>query len=242
MNLFELRKNFVETSGRYDLIKDTTTYEDDGANYYISIAQKYLDRRSIVENNTTQIIRHIKQGDFYVLFKNNISLLDVRFFDIDNTNIELERVGLKRYYSLFGNQENLEGDVFYYTLLNLTTSPDQKNTNFLDLDGFNSLFDVTLNINYDQTGLAFLPIAAQEYTLKIAGKFLSTELINDSDVSFWSVNYPEILIRAALLQLEINNRNTEGAKDWVRAIDDNLNDIEKDIVDFETSNITQLEG
>lgn len=242
MNLKEVRKKVVEISGRYDLVVDIETYNDNGANYYINNGQKYLDRRGVVENNTTEIFKHINPGDFYVFFKNYRNLLDVRFFDKENNNIELKKIDTKDFYSLIQNTSCIEEDFYYYTFLNLTTNPSQDSGNFIDLDGFNYLFDVTLNTNYEYTGIVFTPKATQEYTLKLTGKFLSTYLISDEDISFWSINYPSLLVRSTLMQLEIDNRNTTGVKDWSFSIDNELNDIEKDLIEADIIGKNQMKG
>jgi hypothetical protein len=43
MNLLGIRTDFVEKTGRHDLVVDTTDYVDNGANYFIQAAQRLLD-------------------------------------------------------------------------------------------------------------------------------------------------------------------------------------------------------
>ena len=40
------RQKFVELSGHYDLVTDTTSWDDNGADFYIDAAEEYLDFRS----------------------------------------------------------------------------------------------------------------------------------------------------------------------------------------------------
>lgn len=43
-NLFEARVRLIDLTGRYDLIKDTDSYEDAGANFFINAGIKMLNR------------------------------------------------------------------------------------------------------------------------------------------------------------------------------------------------------
>jgi hypothetical protein len=61
------------------------------------------------------------------------------------------------------------------------------------------------------------------------------ELIDNSNNNYWTNVSPEILIKAALYQLEVFNRNTEGAKDWLNAIETETLGLEFDLV-MEESN------
>ena len=42
MNLLQIRKKFLDLSGRYDLVNDD--YSDNGANFFINEGRKFLDR------------------------------------------------------------------------------------------------------------------------------------------------------------------------------------------------------
>jgi hypothetical protein len=84
-------------------------------------------------------------------------------------------------------------------------------------------------------GIIFTPKADAAYNIEVVGKFLSAELTDEDGTNYWSVVAPEILLKAALYQLEIFNRNTEGANDWLSALTSEARDLEFDMV-MEESN------
>jgi hypothetical protein len=55
-------------------------------------------------------------------------------------------------------------------------------------------------------------------------------------------NHPELLVMAAQCVLEKFQRNTEGVKDWMEAIKLELNEIDSDLVEEETAEISQMGG
>lgn len=57
------------------------------------------------------------------------------------------------------------------------------------------------------------------------------ELSNDTDECYWSTEHPDILIHAALCRLEISYRNTTGANDWLRAINNDLTNLDMEWVE-----------
>lgn len=69
MNLFQIRKNLIDHSGRFDLVVDTTNYVDAGANYWINEGSKLLD--SIQEHQQTVLNKQVDivKGDHRVLVK-----------------------------------------------------------------------------------------------------------------------------------------------------------------------------
>ena len=67
-------------------------------------------------------------------------------------------------------------------------------------------------------------------------------MASDTDVSFWSVVHPEVLIMSSLRMVEVFNRNTEGVRDWDGAIATEMRTIDSDYVDEEIAKIDQMEG
>ena len=74
------------------------------------------------------------------------------------------------------------------------------------------------------------------------GVYFSTPLEHDSDQSFWSDRFPSTLVKAALYQLEQFFRNTEGANDWLLAVQADVRLIEMDLVEEESNGINQIWG
>ncbi len=68
------------------------------------------------------------------------------------------------------------------------------------------------------------------------------KLVNDDDKNFWSERHPFILVMAAMRQVEVSYRNTEGQKDWEAAIRGELFGQELDWADQESQEVSQMEG
>jgi hypothetical protein len=78
--------------------------------------------------------------------------------------------------------------------------------------------------------------------------FYSDELINDEDRTWWTETHPLLLIKAALLHVEMTYRNTEGVKDWLGADDmpgtikGDIKQLNMDIVEEEIAGINKMIG
>jgi len=102
--------------------------------------------------------------------------------------------------------------------------------------------DVVLGDTYDTGAIMWMPPTDAVYTLSILAQFYERELINGTDVNFWSSQFPETLIQAAMLMLERFYRNTEGVRDHQAAILDDLRGIDFEIVEEEISGINTMQG
>ncbi|RLI52540.1 MAG: hypothetical protein DRP09_17690, partial [Candidatus Thorarchaeota archaeon] len=91
-------------------------------------------------------------------------------------------------------------------------------------------------------GIIFWPPADKEYVIETWGLFYSPELEDDDHESYWSVTNPLVLIMAALREIEVFNRNTEGVKDWELAIRSEVSGIGKDLVEEDIAEHDQMEG
>ena len=68
------------------------------------------------------------------------------------------------------------------------------------------------------------------------------ELDSDDQSCFWSDLHPDILTHAALQRLEVSYRNTQGANDWLTAILNDLNELDKEWIEEATANLDAMEG
>lgn len=64
MNLGEIRKQFVQLSGRSDLVKDTTSWEDNGADFFINAGQRLLDWLQDTTHTKAWHYERLVPGDF----------------------------------------------------------------------------------------------------------------------------------------------------------------------------------
>lgn len=78
--------------------------------------------------------------------------------------------------------------------------------------------------------------------IKIYGKFHSKALSSNTDTNYWSENYPNLLVMAALRNLEGFYRNTQGYNDYDRIVKDRLIEIDSDLVGWIDAEEMQMEG
>ena len=110
---------------------------------------------------------------------------------------------------------------------------------FITLSGRDDL----VNNDDSDNGANYFINAAQKYLDKRFGHAeLSLELEDDADTSWWTLEAPETLVLASLYELEVAYRNTEGANDWMGALNNELMSLEYDQISEEITGIDQMEG
>lgn len=215
MNLLEIREQFVLLSGRYDLANDD--YTDNGADFYIKAGQKYLDRLHTYEKATLRLRWPIAANEHRVFISQVRSIKHVWYYGNDNRLELIEKPVdlLKKWFPDWNNTDN-------------------------GVPRFYGIDKAVLGTG--TTRMFILPPPDTAGEIVAEGLFYARELLTDEDVSYWSEMYPSLLVMAALRELEIFYRNTQGKRDWEEAIQSELHAFEMDLVDREMTNATQMEG
>ena len=102
----------------------------------------------------------------------------------------------------------------------------EENANLGSLEGHDLIFGTD---RYSYDGIVFAPSSDQAYTVTIFHESLSI-MENDYDVSYYSDRYPELLLMASNMAIEIFYRNTAGFKDWLLTITTFLKGLDHDLV------------
>ncbi len=236
MNLLDIRKQVIELSGRLDLVVDTTAYLDNGANIYIQAGTKMLDQLADTGGEEGTAFYSVKSGKYYLFIPNVRVIQEVWAYDT-STMSQLEEVTRAELREFFPSKV-LSGeagipDKYYPGAL----KPGDSDSN-LTVNGFL----IQLSSDTDIPNGILFPPTDRDLTFEITGKFFSFPLDGDTAENYWSVNYPLLLVWAALYQLEVTYRNTTGAKDWLASINQKLYDLGLDLADQESANINQIRG
>lgn len=243
MNLLQIREAFVRRSGRYDLVEDATTWADNGADFYINSGQRFLDRLDTVPKSWGRYFKEVESGRNYVTFPYCRAIKECWAMNSEE-RVKLEKVDmvdLREYYNEpVGVLDT--GEPAYYAPAVLRVIPESDRLEIGDFDGMIDYADVMFDRHYDYNGVIFYPPADGTYVIEVWGLFYSPELSSDTDESFWSVVHPEILLMASLHQLEVMYRNTEGARDWLEAINLGVSGLGKDFVEEHIAEVDQMEG
>lgn len=227
MNLFELRQQFVVRSGRYDLVGEGG--ENAGADFFIQAGQRFLDRRSNMEAAQDAIhVGSLIAGESFLtlpacwLIKSVEALKDHHsgWYPLHR----LHHRGSLRYAF------KPSGGPLYYIEASDRDAPRTQPRRACDIEAPADAFEHRELITPESWSfltLEIFPKASITTTIRVKGKFYSEPLLRDEDYNYWSINHPDTLLKAALYQLEIFYRNSEGAQDWLNSIQLDLTDLEQ---------------
>ena len=239
MTLLAVRKNFVQFTGRFDLVTDDESWRDKGANFFIQTGQQWLDRQTEIALGEGKSYLPLPANSWYVLLN---ACRSVRYVYISDAN------GVRRSLSRKDNPEFMQdpatlsaGAPEYYTLGNINTHPETIGTTTIARFGPNVTYTAIGN-PWGYNCLIIVPKPAEDSLLEIQGLFYQPTLIADTDSNVWSEEYPFVLLLAACRQVEISYRNTSGANDWENAINAELLTLGFDLADQQSNDITQIRG
>lgn len=244
MDLLEIRKQVIEYSGRFDLVIDTHSYVDNGANYFISEAIRELDRDRF-QHHYSEAVRYttLSAGDYVAPVTRSRVINSVYCGDGDTfkklTYCYYDELRTQ-YVKALGSVES--GTPFYWRPVNLRHSPGPDRVESDLLDAMSGYVDVTSTNFGEYNWLLILPPPDSDITLEVRGLFYSDLLESDSDTNYWSLKEPGILVMAAMRELERSYRNLTGADEWTKSIQQRLEGMDLDLVAEHSSKHDQMRG
>jgi len=248
MEYKDIRKKFVELSGRYDLVNPDWT--DNGADFFFDAGQKMLDMMQDSKKMQAKNIQLVTAGTILVKTAGLRSIIEVKVGTTTAGLVPLERKTLselKGYYEKELSDVD-QGEPAYFAPTSLRPYPDA--TTALAWASYYDADDVTLgDAHYTYEGLIIMPPPDGSYYVSIYGLYYSPTLaatcasgVWTQTKSFWSELFPALLIQAAMYQLEVFYRNADGAKDWDMAIGKTMTQIDFDAAHGESVDINQMQG
>ena len=250
MNLLEIRTEFVKASGRYDLV-NLTTWADAGADKFITMGQRDLERRLGRGPVKAKMLIDIDAGDYLISFQNCRVIQSVSVMDSEGKYevVKLTPPTLRQLSTQWdtGNpwmkpfDDMTQGRPWIYYPTNLRRSPDGGSFSG-DSATLLSYLEVSSTEVTNTSGMVILPPADKDYVIEVEGVFYNSTLSGNTDENYWSVMYPQLLIQSALLQHDKLYRGKSSATQREQDLQLALMDIEKDIVDEESTTIDQMEG
>lgn len=236
MDLLAVRKQFIEQSGRYDLVTDLDYYADDGADYFINAAARELDVEIFQVLNARAIHYGVlSTASNFAPLPRCRTIENVWVVDSDGRR-QLEYLSLPS----FRNLGSLSvGVPKYYAPVNSRQAPSFTELSDDDQTYISGLITV---FESDYRGVAIAPPNESKMAIEVHGMFYSVELINDEDENYWTSTYPDILIKAAMRELERSYRNRQGAEDLSLAISEQLSKIDMDLAMDQAAKTDQMRG
>lgn len=220
MTLQDIRVLFVQHSGRYDLVKDTTEYDDNGADFFIREGQRFLDQE--LDTPKSKGIRNytLDKEENLIKVPECRVIQDVHLIKDDGDTHYLTKIPYSDYKIKYGGQEDPALPLSYAEATLVSNRPNQG------------------AIRYN--GIYVAPKPNNTYEFFVEGKFYSYPLKDNDDYSFWSVDHPMTLLQAALYSLERLYRNTQGMQDHLIAITRDITKIDHDKVEQDIQGVTKM--
>lgn len=241
MDYKDVRIKFAELSGRWDLI--TSTYEDNGADFFLNAGQKLLDRLlndgkmkaryPVIVTAGTYIAKTIGLRAIKEVWAGNV---DGKYQLIPDTLQKMK----EEYSEEFSDVP--QGTPTYYAPALFRPYPDT----LASTTGMYNVSDIlTYNASapaqhFNYNGIVIMPPPDGTYTIEIVGLFysptLSATLADETwtqTKSFWTEVHPETLLEAAIYKLHTLYHNTSGAADYKASMIEDTTGLDHDAVEEE---------
>lgn len=219
MTLAEVRKLLVTLSGRFDLVQDTVDYADNGADFFIRSGHRMLD----------SMTTHAKSEGFSEVYLiegiQEYALTD--FLSIRSIQVSTDSgvVTLTKKSEQEINEGLAEGAGVprFYSLYTAIKSPLERNRERA----------------YQRLSMKLFPSPEEGLIARVFGRITKT-LIEETDFSFWTLQAPETLVRAALYQMESFHRNSQGMRDYMNGIMQDIRNLDYDLIESEVAELNQM--
>lgn len=241
--LLDARTEFVKASRRYDLVVDATTYTDNGADRYINNGIRILDRKIDHPKQFRSTFFQMAVGDNsvipeYLMHPRNIWISDSG----GRVNIINNRMSIdgyrKQYSKAVADQDS--GTPIDWALYSAGLAPSQIGDTSSDFTtagylGVENVHfqDAAIGPDWNFNTILLGPKADAVYTVEIDGKYYSRPLTDNSDQNYWTVQHPELVVQAAIWILERNNRNAAGMRAAMEGINEEINTLDNEVVEWD---------
>lgn len=229
MILLEVRRKFIEMSGRDDFATTENSLNDTdaGADFFIQGGTVDLDLEQDSLMSEANHIINFAVDDYKMELDYCRNITDVYFTDSDGEKDKLLKRSHDELIKLYPEEgRTTSGTPVYWAQYTLRRSPSQ----------------ITAGKEVDIIGIMILPPTDEAVRITVNGKWYSTRLETNDQDNFWSINFPNILILASLRHMEGFYRNTQGWKDYDFMIAKALQGIDKDLVEWDAAGEIVMEG
>jgi hypothetical protein len=240
MNLLQLRQQFRTISGRHDLVNPDGS--DNGADFYINEGIKYLDRLGENQKSWASRFLWLQPGLWGVQFEHCRAIKEVWVsVATERWQLEKKRIqDLKSEYMSDLPSARGTGDPLYYAPTHTRYIPEDAQVG--NIEAFVGFVDIPASNAHLYNSILIAPPAAELVSVEVVGLFYNKALVADTDENYWSVTHSFLLIMAAMRQLEVINRNTQGVNDWEAVIQRDMISIDFDLVEELVAEVDDMEG
>lgn len=240
MNLKEIRKQLVTLSGRFDLWNDDGS--DNGADFFIRAGQRYAE--NLMHFDKAESFLEIAVQDKNVLLLPRARAIKKITMRMENgTESELPRCSYIQARKFLASQNELNDRPSHYFVLR-SRGNDEETPQWITKVENISEADVVNTGFLNASGIVLVPAfsASSEFIVHIQGVFREPFLAEETDENYWTLEWPQLLLYAALREIEVTYRNTQGIRDWDTAIAALTITLEHDHVLDESHDVDQMLG
>lgn len=238
MNLIQIRKKFRELSGRFDLVNED--HSDNGADFFINEGSKFLDRMDETQKSWATRFASLALDGFFVEIPYCRAIKEVWTASPTNGRWQLEKMNLQdlldSYLTTLPAEIESGIPLYYSPCVTRSVPPGVSLSSYQEYLGYVEVTD------YNYNAILLNVPTDEAITIVVHGLFYQPVLTSDSDTNYWSEVHPLLLCTAALRQLEVINRNTQGVLDWTNAISTEMNQLGRDLVEELIAEADQMEG
>lgn len=239
MNLLQVRKSFRDLSGRHDLVNEDGA--NNGADFYINAGSRWLDMHSEMKRSYASAFRFIDVDHFSATFPFCRAIKEV-WAATSTQRWQLTKMDLQdmiaSYLTGLPSSRN-PGTPLYYTPAIVRYVPEDAAVG--DLEAFVGFVDVPAGPTYHYNAIIINVPPSEKIMVEIKGLFYSIELSDDDSENFWSAVHPNVLVKAALRELEVFEQNKTKVDAWEKSLGIDVDGINKDMVEEDIAEIDQME-
>lgn len=235
MTIVELRTIFTNRSGDINMA-------DADIDRYINHGIEFLDLLTEYSHAPAKYYAEIAAGVSFHTFGNRSRVIkEVWIIDSVDGRSKLEKVKHSDLREQYPDMPSATADkpLYYAVDINRAVPTGFDETNLPA--AFQPFIDTSATA-YNIKGILFAPPTDEVYVLEVIGKFHSPTLTDAYTQNWWSVSYPDLVILAALYQLETHYRNTEGANDYMNTMRPIIKGLDYDVAEEDSQDYTAMRG
>ncbi len=240
MKLLDIRLKLRELSGRFDLVNEDGA--DNGADFFINEAQRFLDRMDETSKSWASCFRFIDVGKFAAQIPYCRAIKEV-WAASSTERWQLKKINfqdmLSDYLTEMPSQRDTGVPLYYSPVITRYIPENETADNF---ESFAGWVDIPAGNASEYNSIVINVPTSEKIVVEVKGLFYSMKLVDDDDENHWTINHPLLLIMATQMQLEIVNRNTQGVNDWMNAISPYMRQLGMDLVEELIAEVDQMEG
>lgn len=240
MNLVQIREQFRNISGRYDLVADDL--KDNGANFFINEGSKWLDRK--VETTRSWATYPVVKpaGTWYLRFPFARAVKELWATTVDG-RWQLDKKRLQDIQAEFYTEIPAlwtNGTPLYFSPTLTRMIPE--NIAPATIATFTTYIGVIPPITNDYNAIVLSCPVDKETVFEIIGLFYSRLMELDADENFWSQVHPMLLIQSAIRQTFVVSGGDPMLKTYEASIERELADLGMDLVEQVIAEVDEMEG